>query len=259
MAVALLATFSLSFVSSSALARGSVRVAQSTITEADGEWKLKFTIDYGAMPHLAHIPMVFSFKQTAIYERSMTDETGDKPVERTVPVQNATPINLPMDVGFADMSGKMFKITKFGMKLTRDADFEAGEYTLTVKLAAGGTLGQNVRLMLRGKNKAVDRRSMVFEAKPPPKKNGAKEAAATDDGDGKPKAAEDYTSDLSGIEDISAEEAAAIQDPDAPPPVEQKQGGCGCRVAGQPPVEGGWLLALAVGAALTLRRRSRSL
>src|SRR3990172_1499646 len=75
-----LATF---LVAGPLLARGSARVAQSSVDEKDGEWTLKFTIDYGGEPHMPHIPMRFSFKQTALFERFVDDTTGDKPATRS--------------------------------------------------------------------------------------------------------------------------------------------------------------------------------
>jgi hypothetical protein len=216
-----------------AAAAGSVRVASTSVTEADGVWKLKLTIDYGSMPHIAHIPMVLSFTQTTLFERFVDDTTGDKPATRNVPLHNQTPIDLPMDVGFADMSGKMFKVTKFSFKLTRDAGFEAGEYTLKVRLASGGPMGQPIRLRLNGDNKVINRKAIEFSAsapKPKPK------AAPQDDPaeDGKPRTAEDTGPDLSDIDDISQSEADAIREADGPPGAKKRDGGCGCEVVGAP-------------------------
>lgn len=258
---ALLATIVFLTVGGQVEARGTARVDKTVVEEKDGEWKLKFTIDYGGEPHLGHIPMIFSFKQTATYERSTDDSHPDKdhPVERKIAMSNAAPINLPMDVGFADMSGKMFKITKFDMKLNREADFEAGEYELTIKPSEGGTIGGVIRLQLKGKNKVINRGSINIEAKPPSPKKAQPKEAASDGSSSKPKAAEDYSSDqLSGIDDISDEEAAAIHDPTAAGEVEPKQGGCGCRVVGERdgvPWYRGLLLLGMLPVATTLRRR----
>src|SRR5690606_2831368 len=90
-----LAALAIVSMSSTAFAVGSVQVASSTVEEDDGRWKLKFTIDYGKIPDLPTVPTVFEFKQVVLYELSLTDEHPDKPIERRVPVQNATPINLP--------------------------------------------------------------------------------------------------------------------------------------------------------------------
>ena len=232
------------------MARGSVRVAQTSVTEDDGEWTLKFTIDYGGEPHMPHIPMRFSFKQTSIFERYTDDTTGDKPATRTVPVQNAVPIDLPMDVGFSDMSGKTFKITKFKMPLTRDAGFEAGEYSLTVRLVSGGTMGGTIRIRLNGNNKVINRKAITFEA-PPPKEKPKSDNKPEESGPTKPRAAEEYGPDLDDIPDV-----APGEDPDAPPAVPPKQGGCGCvLVGGEAQPNSTWLSLLALGALWTLRRR----
>lgn len=243
-------------------ARGSVKLAKSTVEEKKGKWKLKFTIDYGGMPHIAHIPMVFSFKPTALYERYLSDETGDEPATRTVPINNGTPIDVPMDVGFADMSGKMFKVTKFTVPLTRKADFEAGEYKLTVRLAAGGKVGRPITVRLKGKNKVVNRKSISFTADSPKKKKSndpPKQDLPTDEG---PRAAEDSGLDLSDVDDISDEEAKKLLAQDNPgvDPVEPKQGGCGCEVVGDtPPAHGHrWAWLALMGLAIPIVRRRRS-
>lgn len=244
---------------SPALAGGTVRVHNPQVDEEGGEWKIKLTIDYGSEPHLNHIPMRFIFKPIATYERALTDESPDKPVERRVALQGQKEISLPMDVGFADAMGKTFKITKFSVKLSRDADFEAGEYEMTVKLAEGGQLGQKTTLKLKGNNKAIDRRSMVFTASPTKKKEKPAEDKQVAPTDNKPKATEDYGPDLSDVPDISSEEAKNIEDPNAPPAVDQKQGGCGCEVVGKRLSVGrlalGWLAILPLAAVYLRRRR----
>lgn len=232
-----------------AAARGSVKLVSNSVDEDDGTWKLKFTIDYGKKPHIGHIPMTFSFKQTAIYERSLTDEGGDKPVERTVPVSNAEPNNLPVDVGFSNPKGEMFQITKFTIKLRRDADFEAGEYDLTVKESSGQKIGGTLKVKLRGKNKIINRKAISFDA-PPPKPKPDKPAPGMEEPEDEgPVASEDRGPDLSDIPDIAEDD-----EPDNAGKVPPKQGGCGCEVAGADTSTrfGGLALLLALAA---LRRR----
>ncbi len=239
-----------------AAARGSVRVRNAAPKENDGEWKLKFTIDYGSIPHLAHMPMVFSFKPVVLYERSLTDKSGDTPVQRSVRLHNQTPISVSMDVGFADAGGTVYKITKFSVKLRRENEFEAGEYELTVKLASGATLGRKIRIKLLGDNKVVDRRAMVFGGSVgggKKKATPAPEPAA--DSDTGPVAAEDMGPDLSGIgDDDDDDDQAPIE---TPPEVKAKQGGCGCRLGAPQAHHHGWpalaLLALVLGG--SMRRR----
>jgi MYXO-CTERM domain-containing protein len=161
-----------------------------------------------------------------------------------------------MDVDFADVNGTIHKITTFGVRLTRDRDFEAGEYELTVKLSEGGTLGRPQRITLKGNNKVIDRRAMVFGGEVSSKK-GNNTAKAQPTADDKPKAAEEYSPDLSDIEDISDKEASQIDDPNAPPSEDPRQGGCGCRVVGTEGAAGagGVIVALTLLTALGARRR----
>jgi len=238
-----------------ALAFGSVRTDKSTYEEDDGVWKVKFTIDYGRKPALPHVPMTFSFKQKMVYKRVLTDDGGDTPQERRERVDNATPINVPMDVGFADASGTRYKVTKFKIKLRRENDFEAGEYELKVKTADGKSVGRPILLRLNGKNKAIDFRSIDFASpKPRPKASDDASPPSTDAGEANDGGAvEDMGPDLSDIPDVADED---LPDVDAPPPVEPKQGGCGCRMAGdERPSAPAGLAGLLLGAALLLRRR----
>ena len=237
-------------VTSVAAARGTVRLRSTSIDESNGTWKLKFTIDYGGRPPSAYIPMIFSFKPTMLYERSLTDQSPKTPVERRVPLQNQPAINLPMDVSFGDTSsGKIWRKTKFTIRLTRARDFQAGEYKLKVKLTRGGTVGRPVTIRLRGKNKPVDRRAMVFHDNRPKGKKKPKPAAAASEKKGKV-ASEDMGPDMSDIPD-DVDNAEPSQ---KPPSVEGKPGG-GCAMAGN--ASGGdglWGLWLLV-AGLALRRR----
>jgi MYXO-CTERM domain-containing protein len=243
-----------------ASAAGSVKLASSRIEESDGAWRLKFTIDYGSVPHRPHVPMIFSFKPTMLYERSITDQSPDNPIERKVPLSNQTPINLSMDVGFADpASGKIYKGTNFSMKLTRTRDFEAGEYALSVKIEDGGPIGGTQTVYLLGKNKPIDRRSITFHASapPPPKKEegGAGKKSEGDDGP-RSKAAEDQGPDLSDIPDTAPPEGT--DEAPGPPAVEPKQGGCGCRLGGPVPSRLAWGAVGLFAALLARRRRRRS-
>lgn len=238
--------------STAALARGSVQLANTSPEESDGNWSLSFTVNYGGKPDLAHVPVVLSFRMTTLYERSYTDESGDKPVLRKVPIdagsQRGQEINLPTDIGFADGSGKIFNTTKFKIKIRRDRDFEAGEYTLTVRLAAGGTLGSPIRLTLQGENPVVDRRAIIFHSdkKSKPKAKPEEKYPASEDPD--PLAEDDD------------DDAAGDDEPVEKPPQEKpKNGGCGCRVTGPEPLAAPyWLILAALGGLAAARRRRRS-
>ena len=252
--VALVVALAATLIATTAFARGSVRLNSSKINENDGHWNLKVTLDYGGVPHIGHIPMVFSFTQKTLYERYVDDTTGDTPAVRRIPVNNATPIDLPMDVGFADMSGKVFKITKFDVRLTREHDFEAGEYTLKVRLADGGAIGQPINIVLDGNNKVINRKSIAFDAPDPkPKKTEAPKSDSPEEP--RSGAAEDFGPDMEDIPDISDEEAKEMSN-DGPPEVDPKQGGCGCAVVGAPAPATPWSSLLGRGlVALGVARR----
>ncbi len=237
------------------LARG-VSAQQQRIDENmdNHSWKLKLNLDYGAAPDRDIVQMVFSFKQTAIYDRVLTDASPDKPTPQTTPVNNATPMESQQEVDFRDDSGKRQKITRFPIVLRRKDDFIAGEYELTVKIPGGGNLGV-VRLQLAGENKPVDNRSLNFHADVGAKKKPAVSAKAD-----KPSgavAAEDQGPDLSDIPSVpgDAKPAAAGEgttDAAAPPPVEKKGG---CQTGPGAPPEATWLAALVALVAARLRRR----
>jgi MYXO-CTERM domain-containing protein len=239
-------------LTSLAAAAGSIKPESSTLKEEDGKWKLKLTIDYGGTPEIQFIPMNFSFEQVVLYERALTDEGGDKPVITKRQLQNQPPIIESMDVGFSDGTGKMFKVTKFNFVIRRDRHFEAGEYMLTVKKADGGQqIGQKIRLTLNGDNPVINRKSITFvddKGKEDPSKVKSKADPGAYD-----KKDEPASSDSAPASSDSGSSA------EPPPAVEPKQGGCGCRVAGEAPAGTGAALAafLALSGGVALRRRRR--
>jgi MYXO-CTERM domain-containing protein len=254
----LFAALALLLAPRTASAFGSVKVeGGTTLKEADGRWKLKLVVDYGSLPDINFVPTLFSFQMQTLYERSLTDEGGDKPVITKKSLQNQQPIIESMDIGFSDGTGKTFKITKFNFVIRRDRGFEAGEYTLQLKRTDdGANIGQKIRVILEGDNPIVDRRSISFVGGKEPKKEEKKEAPkeASPSGEGDAPAGNDTPSDL------PPSDAAPV---DAPPPVEPKQGGCGCRVAGEPSdrthTSGlGVALGLGLVGAVGLRRRRQS-
>lgn len=252
----LFATLALLLAPRTASAFGSVKVeGGTTLKEVDGRWKLKLVVDYGSLPDINFVPTLFSFQMQTLYERSLTDEGGDKPVITKKSLQNQQPIIESMDVGFSDGTGKTFKVTKFNFVIRRDRGFEAGEYTLQLKRADdGANMGQKIRVILEGDNPIVDRRSISFVGGKEPKKEEKKEAPkeAASSGEGDEPAGEAPPSDA------SPSDAASV---DAPPPVEPKQGGCGCRVAGEPTERTSGLgvaLGLGLVGAVGLRRRRQS-
>src|SRR5689334_11465910 len=131
LAQALFAAFALAFVLFSPTdvhAAGTVTLATREPEEVNGKWKLNFTINYGKAPDISYVPMIFSFTLTTLYERSLTDQSGEKPVLTRKPLQGQVPMNESMDVGFSDAGGKTFSRTKFDFVTRRDKGFEAGEY-----------------------------------------------------------------------------------------------------------------------------------
>jgi MYXO-CTERM domain-containing protein len=234
-----------------ALAAGTVTLASREPTEDDGKWKLKMTIDYGGIPQLPHVPMIFAFTPMVLYERALTDKSPEKPVLNRMPLSNQQGINESMDVGFSDGTGKIFKITKFDFIIRRDHGFEAGEYDLKIKREDDGVqMGQTIKLILKGDNPVVDRRAIVFAGEKKAKKVDA------DKGDDKK---EEKKDDPAPAEDKKADEGGEAKSGDDVPKVPPKQGGCGCKVAG---VGGDGAAAAVMAGALALgaarRRRRRS-
>jgi MYXO-CTERM domain-containing protein len=229
-----------------ARAAGTVTLASREPTEEDGKWKLKMSIDYGSIPQLPHIPMLFSFQPMVLYERALLDKTGDKPVLNKIPLQNQSLINESMDVGFSDASGKIFKVTKFDFVIRRDHGFEAGEYDLKIKREDDGVqMGPTIRLILKGDNPVVDRRAIMFTGD---KKKKVDPDKKDDSGD---KKADDPAP---AGDEKKADDSGGGQTGDDVPKVPPKQGGCGCKLAGdETPARA--VPALALAAALALRRR----
>jgi MYXO-CTERM domain-containing protein len=150
-----------------------------------------------------------------------------------------------MDVGFSDASGKVFKVTKFDFLIRRDHGFEAGEYDLKIKRQDDGAqMGQTIRITLKGDNPIVDRRAIVF-AGDKPKKAGDQR-----------KVEEKKDEPVEKKDEPAPDAPKPDADPNAPPPVPPKQGGCGCFVAGDTPGDGtGALAAIAFAIAFVARRR----
>ena len=236
-------------VPQSAFASGHVSLATREPVEADGKWKLQMTIDYGSIPQIPHVPMIFVFVPTVLYERALTDKSPDTPILNRIPLQNQQPINESLDVGFANAMGKVFKVTKFDFVIRRDHGFEAGEYELKIKREDDGVaVGQPFHLTLKGDNAVVDRRAIVFAGEKKPKKADADKVA-----DATPK--KDSETSAPGQAADSDSDAGQADAP-APPPVPPMQGGCGCRLAsGNEPASPLALASLAFGVALLARRR----
>ena len=247
--------------SGTALGAGRVEWKSKSVKERDDKsWRLEVSIFMPRAPDVAHVPMKFEFQPTAYYARDMTD--GDKLVEHTVPLTDRQSLIESVDVGFMDSgSGKIEARTRFSFKVTRAHGYEAGEYKVTIKDTRNGqTVGTPTTLKFEGENEVVDRRAMVFTGKD--KKKDEKK-----DAEGDKKAEESGDKPAEGGSDTAKSEDAPPGDDAAPtegegagaegpPPIEEKPGGCGCRILGgaeNAPLSGALVL---VGlAALALRRR----
>lgn len=239
------------FVPSHALALGTVTLDSKELDESDGRWKLVFKIDYGSTPHIAHIPMIFSFTPTVLYERSLTDQSPEKPVLTRIPLQNQQAINESMDVGFSNSDGKIYKGTKFDFVIKRAKGFEAGEYDLKITRSDDGVqMGQTIKLKLKGDNVIVDRRAMVFSGEKRKKPEEKKDEKAEEKKDG-----EGGGEDSSAASDSTS--SSSETPTEAPPATPPKQGGCGCHIVDDSTETSSALAALLFGAAVVWRRRVR--
>jgi len=249
--------------SGSALAGGRIEWKSTAVKERDDKsWRLEVAIYMSKAPDVPHVPMKFEFQPTAYYARDMTD--GDKLVEHTVPLTDRQSLIESVDVGFLDSgSGKIESRTRFSFKVTRAHGYEAGEYKVTIRDTRDGkVVGTAQTLKFQGENETIDRRAMVFASKDK-KKDEKKEGG--DAGGDKPKDEEkkaDAPADdapkadaAPGADDDKPSKDEAAKDDNAPPPVEGKPGGCGCKVAGAPQSNAAALLALAGVAVLFARRR----
>jgi MYXO-CTERM domain-containing protein len=205
----------------------------------------------------ANMPVKFEFQPMTYYERAMVD--GDKLIERKVPLVGREPLIESVDIGFLDPgTGQIQKRTRFSFKITRGHGFECGEYRVTIRDGRNGQiLGTPVTVVLGGENEVIDRRSIVFTGERK-KKDKDKDAGAGDEAsEGASKA--DEKKDESSSESAPAESEPAAEEPgpeaDAPPPVEGKPGGCGCRLGAANPSSTAAGSLLALGALVALRRR----
>lgn len=247
----------------SAFAAGRVQWKETTVKERDDKsWRLEVAIYMPKAPDVPHVPMKFEFQPVAYYARDMTD--GDKLVEHTVPLTDRQSLIESVDVGFLDSgSGKIESRTKFSFKVTRAHGYEAGEYKITIKDTRNGqTVGTAQTLKFQGENEVIDRRAMVFSGGEKKKKKDEEKKPEADAGGDKPAADDSAKKDDGGEAkaDAPAEDAkpAASEekaDDNAPPPVEGKPGGCGCKVAGAEHSSLATVLALAGLGVLVMRRR----
>jgi MYXO-CTERM domain-containing protein len=247
----------------SAFAAGRIEWKSTTVKERDDKsWRLEVAVYMPKAPDVPHVPMKFEFQPVAYYARDMTD--GDKLVEHTVPLTDRQSLIESVDVGFLDSgSGKIEARTRFSFKVTRAHGYEAGEYKVTIRDTRNGqVVGTAQTLKFQGENETIDRRAMVFASKGDKKKDEKK--AAGDAGGDKPKDDSDGAKKDAPADDAPKADAPGTdgdqassesKDDNAPPPVEGKPGGCGCKLAGGEHSHAAGLLALAGAAVLVARRR----
>jgi hypothetical protein len=251
--------------SGSALAAGRVQWKSTAVKERhdaevkgfdkDGFWRLEVAIYMPKAPDVPHVPMKFEFQPTAYYARDMTD--GDKLVEHTTPLSDRQALIESVDVGFMDSgSGKIESRTRFTFKVTRAHGYEAGEYKVTIRDTRDGKqVGTAQTLKFEGENETIDRRAMVFASKGDKKKDD-KKADSDKPADEKKDSAADSPKDDAPADDATTTPSEGADD-NAPPPVEGKPGGCGCKLAGGARGDlTGALVLLGAGVLVTRRRRS---
>jgi MYXO-CTERM domain-containing protein len=270
-ALCLLCAMVLTSWAGDAAAAGTIKWKTKNLKEKDKTyWLIDLEVHMPKPPDVAHVPMKFEFEQTAYYARDLVD--GDKIVERKIPMTNKMPMIESVDVGFLDPgSGKVERRTKFSFKVNRSQGYEAGEYKVTVTDARNGSkVGAPTTLTFEGQNEVVDRRAMVFSGQK--KKEDAKPKEDTTSGNtqkidlndvdteaggegekGKSKESGGGSSEPGSMNSGSDE---SLADDDEPQTIEEKPGGCGCRVQGSGGSDARLLLLAAVAALLVLRRRS---
>jgi hypothetical protein len=221
-------------VSTAAFAAGSAKLKKNEVDEVGGAWRIHVTLELPKAPSIAHVPMRFMFTQTMVYERALVDNSKEPVTNRTA-LKNQTPKMESMDVSFTNAMGKIWKGTSFDFSLPRDRGYEAGEYSLQIRTSDGTDIGGPMRIVLKGDNPVVDRRSITFEAK---KKGIEKVGDGTDEAN-KPAKQE-------GNDTKFAMQSQEVAPSGAPPPFISKEGfektneetikerpkGCGCDVPG---------------------------
>jgi MYXO-CTERM domain-containing protein len=116
-------------------------------------------------------------------------------------------------------------------------------------------VGTAQTLKFQGENETIDRRAMVFASKGDKKK---KDEEKKDDGAKSEEKKEAPAESDSAKSEAPAEDTKPTSDDNAPPPVEGKPGGCGCKLAGGERSSANAVWALA-GAAVFFARRRRAL
>jgi hypothetical protein len=208
-------------VAFSAVAGGRVVWKKTKIDEVDGKWKLEMEVHLDKAPDVAWVPVTISFEQTVYYEQTLMDGKSE-PVLTKQPLINQAPKVEQAEIGFSDpTTGKTQKRTRFTLPVTRDSEYEAGEYKVTVEeKSTGKKLGTPQTIILEGKNKPIDRRAIIVEER---KKEKKKAADSDEPAAANPDSAEYWAGGPTEPESKQA---------DLPPPASMRERPCGCRVPG---------------------------
>jgi MYXO-CTERM domain-containing protein len=268
--LSLLLTFACSLVfvltAESALAAGRIEWKSKSFKErSDKAWMLELKIFLPRAPDVAYVPMKFEFEPQVYFERALVDG-AEGPQERKVPLEGRQPLIESVDVGFLDAgTSKIESRTKFSFKVKRDLGYDAGEYKVTVRDTRDGKIiGTATNITFDGENEIIDRRSIVFQGgDDKKKKKKAAEGGEKSEGDAKKEEggekAEGEGDESKGESSSEGEGSSEGGGDEGPPPIEEKPGGCGCRVPGAPGASN-WSLAAALGLAglFFARRRQAS-
>ena len=249
----------------SALAAGRIEWKSKTFKErSDKSWMLELAIYLPRAPDVAYVPMKFEFEPLVYFERALVDG-AEGPQERKVPLEGRQPLIESVDVGFLGQDGnsKIESRTKFSFKIKRDLGYDAGEYKVTVRDTRNGQIvGSATNITFDGQNEIIDRRSIVFQGGDDKKKKKKEEPKAEGNGEGGEKKAEEGGEKAeeggeSKSEGASDEGASDGPGDEGPPPIEEKPGGCGCRVPGGSTNSSlGLVAALGLAGLLFARRRA---
>ena len=255
--------FAFVFTAGSALAAGRIEWKTKVFKErSDKAWMLELKIFLPRPPDVAYVPMKFEFEPLVYFERALVDG-AEGPQERKVPLEGRQPLIESVDVGFLDAgTSKIESRTKFSFKVKRDLGYDAGEYKVTVRDTRDGKIvGTATNITFDGENEIIDRRSIVFQGGDDKKKKkeekkaneGGEKADEKKEEGGEKAASEGESSDSSSEGEGSSEGGGD----DGPPPIEEKPGGCGCRVPGTTGTSNLSLVAaLGLAAVFFARRRA---
>lgn len=261
----LLLTFACSLVfvltAGSALAAGRIEWKTKSFKErSDKAWMLELKIFLPRPPDVAYVPMKFEFEPLVYFERALVDG-AEGPQERKVPLEGRQPLIESVDVGFLDAgTSKIESRTKFSFKVKRDLGYDAGEYKVTVRDTRDGKIvGTATNITFDGENEIIDRRSIVFQGDNKKKKKEEKKAdEGGEKAEGEEKKEEGGEKAAGEGESSDSEGSSEGGGDEGPPPIEEKPGGCGCRVPGTSGASNLSLVAALGLAAIFFARRRQS-